>query len=617
MFESARSIDTFAPEIDASSTRGFREFRQRLAGRSRIAWGEHCSECAAPSCYATCAFYSPRTEDLNCSRFIGGIRTGRHDGDIRTATIRFGLWGKLEGKGPVGVVSLEASERWEAIDEAVTRSISTIVPQFAVRPLKWKWDRHKAGRFRAGELEADAFVLEAWLPPDAPPVPLSVSIVPVEDIGPGVFQERVVLNPGYNGAVIDIRAIRQRVDLEAPYFVRIEPMEESVHPDITFGIIDFVTFKRLQTPQSAVVPSPPAMAPPSPVPSSAAAGAALPKIKCVIWDLDNTVWKGTLAEDGLTGLSLNAQAVSVIRELDGRGILNSIASKNDMDPAMEALRHFGLAEYFLCPQINWGPKSASCQKIAEILDIGLDTFAFIDDQAFERAEVSERLPTVRVMDERAIESVLAHPGFDVPKTAESGQRRAMYRAEELRKSTFEESPGDYLDFLRGCSLTVTARRLAPEVLERAYELSQRTNQLNASGSRLERQDVERLAARIDPRDAFIFRCADRFGDYGYIALCLFDPKTAEVDAFMMSCRVQRKKVEHAIFHWLASRAVGQGADSICVKYRKTAKNGASIRMFTELGFEYLGDEASGVFRRPVGLPIEHFDIVSLHDDAGR
>jgi FkbH-like protein len=607
MFDSARYIDTVDPEVDQTSTLRFKAFRQGLAGRSRIAWGEHCSECAAPSCYSNCAFYSPRVEDLNCGRFVGGIRKGLLEGHIRTATIRFGMWGKLEGKGPVGVVSLDASERWESVDELVTTSISRVAPNFAIRQIKWRWDNYKLRQFRSGDLQPDAFVLEAWLPPGAPTTSLSISFVPVESTDRGVFQELVRLNPGYNCPVVDIQRIRQRVDLDAPYFVRVEPMEERAHPDITFGLIDFVKFKAPQGMAASPAPAPRA--------KPGAAGPTPTKVKCVIWDLDNTLWSGTLAEDGLAGLTLNPTAVSVIRELDARGILHSIASKNDAEPAMEALRHFGLAEYFLCPQINWGPKSASCKKIAEILDIGLDTFVFVDDQPFERAEVSENLPMLRVLDDREVASIVSHPWFDVPKTAESAQRREMYRAEELRKSTLEENPGDYLDFLRGCALTLTARQLDRDMLERAYELSQRTNQLNSSGKRFERQDLERFISREDPRHAFIFRCSDRFGDYGYIALCVLDPRTAEIDSFMMSCRVQRKKVEQALFQWLASFAASRGLDAVSVVYAKTSKNGASVKMFKELGFEYVGDEKAGVFRRAVDPPIEHHDIVALKNDA--
>src|SRR5690625_82784 len=109
------------------------------------------------------------------------------------------------------------------------------------------------------------------------------------------------------------------------------------------------------------------------------------KVKCVVWDLDNTVWDGVLLEG--EGLVVRPGIREAMETFDKRGILQSIASKNEFEPAWERLEKFGLAEFFLYPQIGWGAKSESIRKIAEELNIGLDTFAFFDDQPFERDEV--------------------------------------------------------------------------------------------------------------------------------------------------------------------------------------------------------------------------------------
>src|SRR5258708_39532021 len=119
-------------------------------------------------------------------------------------------------------------------------------------------------------------------------------------------------------------------------------------------------------------------------------------IKCVVWDLDGTLWQGTLLEGD--DLILTPGMKGVIQELDNRGILQSIASKNDYVVAWEKLAAFGLDEYFLHPQINWANKSDSIKAIADKLGIGLDTFVFVDDQAFERDEVRYFLPEVATID---------------------------------------------------------------------------------------------------------------------------------------------------------------------------------------------------------------------------
>ncbi len=114
------------------------------------------------------------------------------------------------------------------------------------------------------------------------------------------------------------------------------------------------------------------------------------KIKCVVWDLDNTLWDGTLLEDG--EVTLRPAVAGHIRRLDRMGVLNSVASKNDHDTAMARLAALGLADLFLYPQVNWNAKSASIERIAGKLNLGLDAFAFVDDQEFERAEVAAALP---------------------------------------------------------------------------------------------------------------------------------------------------------------------------------------------------------------------------------
>lgn len=606
MFEAARYLDSEAPDVDASVLLEFRQFRDNITARSLIAWGEHCSECAAPACYSNCSYYTPRFEDFNCGRFAQGIRKGRFDGDVRVATIQFRKWGKLEGRGPAALFPLPSAERWETANDVITQTISLIAPSPIVPNLKWRWDNFKRQQFAKGSLDPDAFAVEAWLPADAAAdVTLTLTIVPVEDEGKGLFQDILQLHPGYNRLEIPIERIRSRVDLHAPYFLKIEPLADTTPQSITFGMLDFVTFRERPAALKARQEAPAAQ--------PAVPAVALPKIKCVVWDLDNTLWKGTLTEDGPDALVLNSQAVEVIKELDRRGILHSIASKNDMEPVMEVLKSFGLADYFLYPQVSWNPKSTAVKRIAELLDIGLDTFVLIDDQPFERAEVGESIPAVRVLDETDLHELLEHSWFDVPVTPESGNRRSMYQAEELRKSVLEGSAGDYLEFLRGCNLTVDAYPINDEVLERAYELSQRTNQLNTSGQRYEKEELRAICLGEDPRQAFVFRCSDRFGDYGYIALCVLQPETAEVQSYMMSCRVQRKKVENAIFAWLLNYASDSGAQQLRIRYRKTARNTPSLRMLQDLGFEFDGDEESGWFHRSVNAPVEDSEVVTLTD----
>jgi FkbH-like protein len=133
------------------------------------------------------------------------------------------------------------------------------------------------------------------------------------------------------------------------------------------------------------------------------------RIKCIVWDLDNTLWNGVLLEDG--DVTVRPAVVERIHELDRKGVLHSIASKNDRDAAMEKLRALGLEEMFLHPQINWNPKSDSIRHLAKALNLGLDAFAFVDDQEFERAEVAHGVPEVTCVDILELDEALARPEF--------------------------------------------------------------------------------------------------------------------------------------------------------------------------------------------------------------
>src|SRR5687768_9055201 len=164
MFEAIDYPDRYTPDLDNISTSRFEELLRAIAARSLIVWGEHCSECAAPACYASCSFYTPRHEDLNCGRFAKGIQKGSLHSGARLATITFRKWGKLEGKGPVGLTSLTNANRREKLDDMVSSAISQWVPSIATRQLKRKWDQRKIRTSAYPSFPADAFIIEAWLP---------------------------------------------------------------------------------------------------------------------------------------------------------------------------------------------------------------------------------------------------------------------------------------------------------------------------------------------------------------------------------------------------------------------------------------------------------------------
>jgi FkbH-like protein len=583
--------------LPADALAAFAETRDAVAARSLLAWGEHCTECAFPACYSACSFYTPR-EDHHCRRFERGIERA-HDAarpDIALTRIQFRRWGKLESQGTATLRTSEAARRVERLDQTLDGLLAGPVPAAIADKLRWRLNAAKrSGSSREAVGQDDVFVLETFH--DGVDVwPFTVSIMTARKEASGLFQTAAPLSPGYSRLVIPARDIAALVDLSAPLTVQVEPVLEGA-PPIVFGLVDFA---RLSRP----LPSRPAAA------EKPAKGP--PKFKCVVWDLDNTLWRGVLVEDGVEGVVLNDQAVALIREFDRRGIVNSIASKNDAQLALRALDQFGLRDLFVFPKISWGPKSEAIRAIIAEMDVGADTFAFIDDQPFERGEVAELLPEVTVFSDSEMAALLEHPRFDVPVTAESGQRRRMYQTEEKRSAARDGSALDYVSFLRSCEISLTVSRLSPRNLLRMYELSQRTNQLNFSGLRYTQSQLEALMAER-PEDAFVLSCADRFGDYGAIGFCVLAEGRAQVESFFMSCRVQRKRVENAFFRRLAAELMVRGARRMEVRFRPTVKNGASAGMLGDLGFAFepSGPDGEGLYVRSLQAPFEDADVVRL------
>jgi FkbH-like protein len=592
-----RHADVVRLALPAEAMAAFAETREAVAARSLLTWGEHCTECAFPACYSACSFYTPR-EDHHCRRFERGIERviDASKPDLVLTRIQFRRWGKLESQGAASLTPVADADRRERRDRTIEGLLAGPVPAALADKLRWRLNAAKRSRSEGEDVRPDdVFVLEAFHE-GAETWPFTVSIMTAGKAASGLFQTSAPLTPGYSRRVIPVREIAALVDLAGPLTVQVEPVREGA-PAIVFGLVDFARLSRPLQPRPAAAERP-AKGP--------------PKFKCVVWDLDNTLWRGVLVEDGIEGVAVNDEAVDLIHELDRRGIINSIASKNDAELAFRALERFGLRDLFVFPKIGWGPKSEAIRDIIAEMDVGGDTFAFIDDQPFERGEVSELLPEVTVFSDGQMAGLLGHPRFDVPVTAESGLRRHMYQTEEKRSAARDGSALDYVAFLRSCEIVLTVSRLSPRNLTRMYELGQRTNQLNFSGLRYSQAELEALMAER-PQDAFVLACADRFGDYGAIGFCVLAEGLPQVESFFMSCRVQRKRVEAAFFQRLAEELQARGAARMEVRYRPTAKNGASAAMLAELGFAFepSGADGEGLYVRALDAPFEEADVVRL------
>ncbi|HEC84014.1 MAG: hypothetical protein DRR08_22910 [Candidatus Parabeggiatoa sp. nov. 2] len=282
------------------------------------------------------------------------------------------------------------------------------------------------------------------------------------------------------------------------------------------------------------------------------------KIKCVVWDLDNTLWNGVLLENDQ--VSLRDFVTDIIKTLDSRGILQSIASKNEYDHAMTQLKAFGLSEYFIYPQINWNSKAQNIETIAKKINIGIDTFAFIDDQPFEREEVNFSLPDVLCIDAADIDKLLDMPEMN-PRfiTDDSSKRRLMYISDIKRDKIEENFVGPKEDFLATLNMVLTIALAQEEDLKRAEELTVRTHQLNTTGDTYSYEELDHFR-QSDQHILLVASLDDKYGTYGKIGLTLIEcnEDVWTIKLLLMSCRVMSRGVGSIMINHLRNEARNHG-----------------------------------------------------------
>ena len=212
--------------LPADVVRQFQELATSIEKRTQIVWAEHCSECAFPSCYATCAFYTPR-RDLHCRRFEDGIRQDTVGG-IELGKIRLRKWAKLEGVGPARLIDAARAEKREAMDRSVTALITKApLSQITYARATRYWNQWKSPEQpQAADKAPDAFVLEAWLA-TGPGMAFTLTILPIGQAQQAFYQRGLMIEPGYNRIVVAQAEIAGQVDITKPYLIQLEPVEEA------------------------------------------------------------------------------------------------------------------------------------------------------------------------------------------------------------------------------------------------------------------------------------------------------------------------------------------------------------------------------------------------------
>jgi FkbH-like protein len=338
--------------------------------------------------------------------------------------------------------------------------------------------------------------------------------------------------------------------------------------------------------------------------------------KCLVLDLDNTLWGGVVGDDGVEGIHLGQGSglgeafvafQRYARDLASRGIILAVCSKNDEKNALEpfekhpemVLKRADIA----CFTANWNDKASNLKHIAKQLNIGLDSLVFVDDNPFERNQVRGALPMVAVPelpeDPSLYLACLSCGGYfeSVALTQDDLARSEQYQKNMERKRA-QASFTDMGEYLKSLEMELIWGPFDGLSLPRVTQLINKTNQFNLTTRRYSEEDTSRYAR--DPK-AVTLRCrlTDRFGDNGIIGIMIaLEQKGGDwaVDSWLMSCRVLGRGVEQAMLDLLAQEVSARGGQRLVGHYIPTAKNGMVKDHYAGLGFEALDDNGAGETR---------------------
>ncbi len=324
--------------------------------------------------------------------------------------------------------------------------------------------------------------------------------------------------------------------------------------------------------------------------------------KCAVFDLDNTLWQGIVGEDGIERLQPNQTLQKHAVELYRRGVILAIASRNNLEDAMDAIdQHPDMIlrrDHFAAWRINWDPKDRNLYALAEELNIGTDSMVFIDDDPFQQNLIRASLPEVAVVPPDRFHEYSGFHAFVV--TEEDTRRGAMY-GEDRKRKEFQQSFNDAEEYIQGLNIEIIVQEARPESISRISQLTQKTNQFNVT---TRRYSEEEITAQINQgKKVWSIRVRDIFGDYGITGTCIVEPgqEAWKIDTFLLSCRVMGRAVEKAFLGYVIDQIRGAGVTRLIGEYIPTKKNQPCASFFPDAGF-------TSVCTRDDNVTIYEFDL---------
>jgi FkbH-like protein len=328
-------------------------------------------------------------------------------------------------------------------------------------------------------------------------------------------------------------------------------------------------------------------------------------LKCVVVDLDNTLWGGVVGDDGPNGIQIGAHGdgepfyrlQSFLKELKKRGILLAVCSKNEHANAISPFRENSemvlKMEDFSVFMANWDNKADNLRKIGDQLGIGLDSMLFLDDNPFERDAVRTMLPEVNVpeLPEDAADYVKALAELNLFETSsfssEDVLRSDLYEREAQRRIA-QSAATSFDEFLQSLATKISVSRFVPEFLPRITQLLQRSNQFNLTTNRHNQAQCEAMMNDTETCLPLFARLKDRFGDHGLISIVIARPNretgSLVISDWVMSCRVLTRGVEEFLMNYLVGAACQMGLNKITGSYIPTAKNAMVKDFYSRFDF---------------------------------
>ena len=335
---------------------------------------------------------------------------------------------------------------------------------------------------------------------------------------------------------------------------------------------------------------------------------SLKRKKCIVLDLDNTLWGGVLGEDGISGIKIGGDYPGKsftffqksLLQLSKAGVILTICSKNNEADVLEAWEKNPFMvlkkEHFAAYRINWTDKATNIKELADELNLGLDSFVFIDDNPTEREMIKQILPMVNVpefpvqpYELPVFFKQLVDDYFKVYSiTDEDKKKTEQYKANAARVQA-EHSFTDFSTFLESLDIQITIEAANEFNIPRIAQMTQKTNQFNLTTKRYTDADVKGFLSR--GWKIWCISVADRFGDNGITGCIMINDE--EIDTFLLSCRILGKGIEKAFIKKIMALLKDSGASSVKAAYLPTAKNAHVKNFWEECGFALLAEEESG------------------------